>query len=193
MLTIVYKTFNKIIAEKQGVALFISILMSFSLAVIALVSMNRMSEAAHVSGKSLQERRLLLYGQSASNIVMAEVQDRINTDIVPQMTYNVSGTGGATSFRYYPVDINVNGKTTVFAYRGVARRFANPGDTPPGFRAGQVVPSNGLCYDIVVDVAEVIAISDGNVNAPVELRLSNRYYLGRMKTIGVISCFQKGE
>lgn len=190
---IFYKIFRVISHERKGVALFVSILMSFSLAIIAVVSMGRISEASHVSGKSLQDRRLLIYGQSAANIVMAEVQDRINTDIVPQITYNVAGTGGATSFRYYPVDINVTGKTTLFAYRAVARRFANPGDIPPGFRSGQVVPDNGLCFDIVVDVAEVLNIPDGNVSAPVELRLSNRYYLGSMKTVGVISCFQKGD
>jgi hypothetical protein len=189
--TLSFKRFLKSGKREKGVALFVSILMSMSLAVIAMGSMNRVSEASHLTGSSLQERKLLLYAQSAVNMTIAEVQDRINEEPNPQFQYSVNG-GGAGVFKYYPVDISVSGKTTKFGYRARALRFASPGDSPPGLKTGQSLPDNGYCYDIVVDVAEVLNIPDGYPDAPMEVRLSNRYYLGRIKTVGVISCFQKG-
>jgi len=178
--------------KEKGVALFVSILMSTSLAVIAMVSMNRVSESSHLIGSSMQERRILLYAQSAVNLAIAEVQDKINEEPNPQFQYSIGG-GGIGVFKYYPVDINVVGKTTKFAYRARALRFANPNESVPGLKIGQSLPDNGYCYDIVVDVAEVINVPSGFYpDVPPELRLSSRYYLGRIKTVGVISCFLKG-
>lgn len=188
---------TKLQARHSGIALFMSILMSMSLAVIALASMSRLSETAHQTGKSMQERRLILFAESASNIVSAELQDLINAELDYASVHYISGNDGNASFKYYPRDITVNpgssGRPTLFGYRAQARLFATAGMTPPGLQSGVSVPANGACYDITIDVREVIHIPSGSVDADTNSTTpAFQYYLGKTKTVGVISCFQKG-
>jgi len=189
--------FLKMVDKRSGIALFIAMLMSMSLAVIALSSMARLSETTHTSGKTLQDRRLIMYAQSAANIVSGEIQKLIDSEISMGQTYNIFGVSGEKSFKFYPRDIYVNpgisGSPTVFGYRATARLFAGPGDTPPGFNTGNTVPANGSCYDITIDVREVIYLPSGSVDADNASKTAmSRYYLGKMKTVGIISCFKKG-
>lgn len=190
--------FSEIVSSnRKGIALFISILMSMSLAVVALASMARLSETSHQTGKTLQDRRLIMFAESASNIVSAELQDVINAEIDYASVHYIHGYLGNASFKYYPRDITVNpgtsGRPTLFGYRAQARLFATAGMTPPGIQTGVVIPSNGACYDITIDVIEVIHLPSGSVNADDESSTDVfQYYLGKMKTVGVISCFQKG-
>jgi len=185
----------KLIASRHlGIALFMSILMSMSLAVIAVASMSRLSEASHQTGKTLQDRKLLMFAESASNIVSAELQEAIDGEIDFSSIHYIHGPTGNASLKYYPRDITINpgssGMPTLFGYRAVARLFATAGMTPPGM--DEPIPSNGACYDITIDVREVINLS-GTVNADSNSSTSVfQYYLGKMKTVGVISCFQKG-
>ena len=182
---------------RQGVALFISILMSMSLAVIAVASMDRLSEASHTTGKSLQDRRLMMYAQSAANIVSGQIQVVINEQLGFADEYEIYGIGGEGTFRYYPRDVYINpdisGVPTLFGYRARARLFAGPGDSPPGLATGVQVPTNGSCYDITIDVREVLYLPSGAITPDENSKTTmTRYYLGKMKTVGIISCYQKG-
>lgn len=193
----IFQTLKRSLKTEKGIALFVSMLMSMSLAVIALSSMSRLSETTHTAGKTLQDRRLLMYAQSAGNIVVAEIQALIDAEIVMADTYTVHGLGGEKEFKYYPRDVFINpdisGNPTMFGYRAVAKYFAGPGDTPPVYLPGNTVPPNGACYNITVDVREVIYLPSGAIHSDENSKTTmQRYYLGKMKTIGMISCFQRG-
>ncbi|HRZ80008.1 MAG TPA: hypothetical protein P5044_08375 [bacterium] len=193
------KMFGKLYGEKKGIALFMSILMSMSLAVIALASMARLSETTHQTGKTLQERKLLLFADSAVNIASAEIFTAIKEDIAFAPNYYVHGPAGVADFKYYPRDITINpgssGRPTLFGYRAHARFFAGNGVTPPGFPASLSVPSDGACYDITIDVREVIHLPNGDRKADAGSTTTEnvfQYFLGKTKTVGSIVCFDRG-
>jgi hypothetical protein len=191
------KIMNFISEKQRGIALFVAMLMSMSLAVVAMTSMAKLSEMTHTSGKGLEERKLLMYAQSAANIVSGEIQQMIDSELNPSDDYSIYGITGEGSYKFYPRDIFVNpdlsGTPSLFGYRARARLFASNGDAPPGFATGNTVPANGRCYDITIDVREVIYIPTGNADSDGDSDTDmSKYYLGKMKTIGIISCFQKG-
>jgi len=183
-----------VVIKKKGIALFVSVLMTMSLSIIAIVAMARLSEATQASGAAIQERRLLLYSQSATNLVMAAVQDAINEELEPKNAYSVPPEGTADAYNFYPADIGVSAKTTRFAYRGRATKFAGEGNTPPG--TTEALDASNYCYDIIIDVVEVLEVPSGSsvkANTDAKIQGSTRYYFGHMKTVGVLSCFQKGD
>jgi hypothetical protein len=189
-------TLSRLFAARSGIAVFVAMLMSMSLAVIAMSSMARISESAHTTGKSLQERRLLMYAQSAANIVNGKIQELIDAQITHGSTYKIEGAvDGALIYypRYIYINPDISGTPTVFGYRAEARLMAVAGDTPPGFK--DPVPVGRACYDIVIDVREVIYTPGGPIDyddtSDVFTPLA-RYFLGKMKTVGIISCFEKG-
>jgi len=191
----IQKLFDNLSKTRRGVALFVAMLMSMSLAVVAFSSMSRLSEVSHTSGKGLQERKLLMYAQSAAGMVNGKVQELIDGEVAFGTTYKVSGNTGEDSFIYYPRDIFVNpdisGVPTLFGYRARAALIASQGDTPPGFK--DPVPVGWACYDIMIDVREILYIPSGNVHEHSAGKTDlSRYYLGKMKTVGIISCFEKG-
>ena len=51
------------------------------------------------------------------------------------------------------------------------------------------------CYDVTVDVREVIEIGGGNItkdsDSDIPGHANSGYSLGKMKTIGLISCFSR--
>jgi len=193
MIKFIRSTFS----SRKGVALFISVLMSMSLAVVAMASMARLSETTHQTGKTLQEKRLLMFAESAANIVSGEIELKIASDIDFAPSHVVHGPDGEKSFKYYPRDVSMNpgttGRPTLFGYRANARLYAEAGKTPPGLQTGNVIPAGVACYDITIDVVEIIHAPSGNVSHEDETDTpSFRYYKGKMKTVGVISCFKKG-
>ena len=195
-------------AKRRGVALFITVLITMSLSVIALATVARLSETAHTTGKDLQDRKLLAYAYSAVNIVNGELRNLVDSTFECEDAYSISGgMGGSTTtndgtFRYYPRDISVtSGEKPIFAYRAVARRLT----TDAGARMYGI---NGLnnstvsfsrdknaCYDVTVDVREVIEIGSANITKDSASDIpgyeSSGYSLGKMKTIGLISCFSR--
>lgn len=180
-------------SKNAGAALFATVLLTMTLSVIAAASMARLSETAHTTGKDLQERRLTIYAQSAVNIVNGEIQKMIDEQLDYAEFYFVNGPGGKDSFQYYPRDVvAAYGATpSLFGYRAVAKRFASQGDTPPGLKDEL---EGETCYDILVDVREVYLLAGGNIASDKESRTPvPQYFLGKMKTIGAISCFTKGE
>lgn len=188
---------GKLSARKKGIALFMSILMSMSLAVIALASMARLSETTHQTGKALQERKLLLFSDSAVSIVSAEILTAIKEDIAFAPNYYIHGPAGQADFKYYPRDITINpgssGRPTLFGYRAHARFFAGSGTVPPGFPASLSVPSDGACYDITIDVREVIHLPSGDRRGDADSTTNVfQYFLGKTKTVGTIICFDRG-
>ena len=72
----------KVTFRSKGVALFISVLMTMSLSIIALATMARLSEVSHTTGKELQDRRLLVYAYSAVNIVNGELRRILRTEFL---------------------------------------------------------------------------------------------------------------
>lgn len=199
---------EKISAKKRGVALFITVLMTMSLSIIALATVARLSETAHTTGKDLQDRRLTAYAYSAVNIVNGELRTLIDSTFQCEDAYSISGGMGGNSttndgaFRYYPRDISItSGEKPIFAYRAVARRLTT--DT-----AARMYGINGLnstnidfsrdknaCYDVTVDVREVIEVGSANVEKDAASKIpgyeNSGYSLGKMKTIGLISCFSR--
>ncbi len=191
---------RKISHKKRGVALFVSVLLSMSLAAISISAMLRISSVSQSTGAGLQDKKLLMYAESVISIASAEVQKMATEDEVIgyNTVYHISG-GTDHSFRYYPRDVSIVPSSfydrTLFAYRAVARRFAGAGSFPPGFST-PILDTEGQCFDITVDVREVIYIDDPNTNvdAPDTLIVGTdgRYYLGRSKTVGAVSCFITG-
>jgi len=179
--------------KHKGIALFIAVLLTMSLASIALVSMSRISLMAKKTGKSLSDKKLLFYAQSAANLVTSTLQKNIDATPTPQFLYFINGINGPYSFKYYPVDVSSSsGKKPVFAYRAQARRFAGVGDMPPGFKPGMTLTANQICYNITIDVKEVLNVNGGNINAETATQTtSSNYYFGRTKSIGIITCFTK--
>jgi len=191
------KFLRSLLLNQKGIALFVSILMSMSLAIIAMASMARLSETTHQTGKTLQEKRLLIYAESAANIVSAEIEEIIASQLDFTEASYIYGPEGEGSFKYYPKDIFINpgssGRPTLFGYRAVARLFAVAGQKPPGLKTGNMVPSNGACYDITIDVVEIIHAPSGSISSDVDSQTpAFRYYKGKMKTVGIISCYEKG-
>lgn len=200
--------FDLIDKKHSGVALFISVLMTMSLSIIALATMARLSETAHTTGKDLQDRRLLTFAYSAVNIVNGEMRSLIDSTYQFEDAYAIgNGMGGSTtendgSFRYYPCgDISSASVAddVKFAYRAVARRLTtsetarvyglNPDSTAIYGR------DKNACYDITVDVREVIYVGSANYvtfkDETNKIQGKPNFSLGKMKTIGLISCFSR--
>lgn len=197
---------RSIFFKQKGVALFISVLMTMSLSVIALATMSRLSETAHTTGKDLQDRRLLAYAYSAVNIVNGELRALVDSTFECEDAYSITGgMGGSTttndgSFRYYPRDISfASTSTPVFAYRAVARRLTtNSSAMMYGLNSiNNNQPSidfskdKNACYDVTVDVREVIEVGTGNITQDNTAIQGTKYSLGKVKTIGLISCFSR--
>ena len=195
-------------AKRRGVALFITVLMTMSLSIIALATVARLSETAHTTGKDLQDRRLLAYAYSAVNIVNGELRNLIDSTFQCEDAYSISGGfGGSTTtndgtFRYYPRDISVtSGEKPIFAYRAVARRLTTESAARMyginGLSGNSIEFSRGknACYDVTVDVREVIEIGSTNVtkdsSSDIPGHANSGYSLGKMKTIGLIRCFSR--
>ena len=194
----------KITFRSKGVALFISVLMTMSLSIIALATMARLAEVSHTTGKDLQERRLTAYAYSAVNIVNGELRHQIDSTFKCEDAYAITGGVGNTTendgtFKYYPRDISSTaGVEPRFAYRAVARRLViGDSKNPYGGKADYSDPTKGACYDVTVDVREVIDLGTNTNNikmdAASQAETNTRYSLGKMKTIGLISCFTRGE
>jgi len=197
--------------EKQkGVALFISVLMTMSLSIIALATLARLSEVSHTTGKDFQDRRLLAYAYSAVNIVNGELRQLVDASFECEDAYSISGGLGGSStqntgeFKYYPRDLSIAQNTEtgtnkpLFAYRAVARRMTtDPGASLYGLNDGSVSYDKGknACYDVTVDVREIVYvgkndyITDANKNAVIEGK--EAFSVGKVKTIGIISCFSR--
>jgi len=192
------KLFKSFFSNRKGIALFVSILISMSLAVTAVASMARLSETTHQTGKTLQEKRLLMFAESAANIVNGELEQILVSEIAFGESYLVHGVEDEKAYVYYPKDVSLNpgttGRPTLFGYRANARLYAVSGQTPPGLQTGNVLTGDTACYDITIDVVEIILAPSGMVTSEGSdvTTPSFRYYKGKMKTVGVISCFDKG-
>ena len=199
--------FDFIRKKHFGVALFISVLMTMSLSIIALATMARLSETAHTTGKDLQDRRLLAYAYSAVNIVNGELRSLIDSTFQFADTYSIgNGLGGSTtsndgSFRYYPRDISTAAIAgdVQFAYRAVARRLTTSKTTQvyglnPDATAMYGRDKNA-CYDITVDVREVIYVGSNSYvtfkDNSNKISGKPEFSLGKMKTTGLITCFSR--
>ena len=200
--------FDFIAKKRRGVALFISVLMTMTLSIIALATMARLSESAHTTGKELQNKRLLAYAYTAVNVVNGELRTLIDSTFQFEDAYALSGNlGGSTTvnegkFRYYPRDImsatNASDAPD-FAYRAVARKLTNS-EYPKLYglnEDGNVKygSDTNACYDITVDVREVLYVGSSTYvtfkdNSNV-IKGKNDFALGKMKTIGLISCFSR--
>lgn len=192
--------------KHQGVALFISVLMTMSLSIIALATLSRLSETAHTTGKELQDRRLLAYSYSAINIVNGELRQLIDSRFQFEDAYAIgNGLGGSSTtnagnFNYYPKDISnaVDSNDVKFAYRAAARRLTTA-DYPNLYglndKETKYARDQNACYDITVDVREVLYVGSSNYitfkDDSNKIQGKSDFSLGKMKTIGLISCFSR--
>lgn len=194
------------IFRSRGAALFVSVLMTFSLSIIALATMSRLSEVAHTRAGDYDERRLQIYAFSAMNIVNGELRQLLDSTLDFADAYSIGGGDGASTavvnrdFKYYPRDnIGANGGVDPsFAYRAVARKLTTSGSSMLyGINKYTFKTKGGdACYDIMVDVRIVNVHSQGRIAVDPEdiNEVGNKaYVLGKMKTVGQISCFTKGE
>lgn len=191
-----------------GVALFISVLMTMTLSIVALATMARLSEMAHTTGKELQDRKLLAYTYSAVNIVNGELRTLIDSMFQFEDAYSITGGMGGSitdndgTFRYYPKDIasaTNAADAPYFAYRAVARRLTT--DKYPTMyglnidHSTEYAKDKNACYDITVDVREVIYVGSNSYvtfkdNAN-KISGKPEFSLGKMKTTGLITCFSR--
>ena len=198
---------NDFINKKHsGIALFISVLMTMSLSIVALATLARLSETAHTTGKDLQDRKLLAYAYSAVNIVQGEMRKRVDSTFQFEDAYSITGGLGGDStnndgtFAYYPKDISYATNASnapYFAYRATARRLTtDPKAKLYGLNDDKLTDysrDKNACYDITVDVREVVYVgstsyvtfNDNNT----KIAGKPEFSLGKMKTIGLISCF----
>ncbi|MFO7735843.1 MAG: hypothetical protein R6W70_06455 [bacterium] len=183
------ENYSKIFIKRKGVALFVSMLLSLSVAVVSLSTMNRIAMSSRSSGDSLSDKKLLNYAHSAALIASAEVQHRLTGSADSDAVYIINGNSGPKSFVFYPVDITTFSPDINFAYRAVARRFSGMGQTPPGAKTS--LGSKAFCYDITVDVKEVFYVGPGSWKADAEVEAGNNYFFGKAKSIGIISCFDE--
>lgn len=196
--------------EQRGVALFISVLMTMSLSIIALATLSRLSETAHTTGKDFQDRRLLAYAYSAVNIVNGELRQLVDASFECEDAYSISGGigGSATenngTFKYYPRDISVsqNNETgttrPLFAYRAVARRITTDSNASLyGLNNGDITYDKGknACYDVTVDVREIVYVGKNNYITDKENKAviadKPAFSFGKVKTIGLVTCFSR--
>lgn len=193
-------------SKRKGIALFISVLITMSLSIIALATMARLSETTHTTGKDLEDRRLLTYAYSAVNIVNGELRQLIDSTFECADAYSITGgTGNAYTndgtFKYYPRDISVtaNGAQPLFAYRATARRITTDKAASlyglTDVKPIDFSPDKNACYDVTVDVREVLNLGFVNITKDSGTEVpgysSSKYYLGKMKTIGLVSCFSR--
>lgn len=181
--------YNRIFIKRKGVALFVSMLLSMSVAVVSLSTMNRIAMSSRSSGDNLSDKKLLNYAHSAALIASAEIQNRLKGSGDSEAIYIINGNSGPKSFIFYPVDITTFSPDINFAYRAVARRFSGMGQTPPGAKTS--LGSKAYCYDITVDVKEVFYVGPGSWKADTEAQAGNNYFFGKAKSIGIISCFDE--
>ncbi|MBP5434513.1 hypothetical protein J6Z39_01690 [bacterium] len=181
------------IIKQRGAALFISLLLTTSIAILSMASMSRLSEMTHSTGRDLEDMRLTLYAQSASYLVNARIQELVDADLQFDNYYVIPQNNVDGGYEYYPKrslhDNALSGDNPIlFGYRAVATVFAGKGDQPAGLK-DPIDSERVRCYDITIDVREVHGsqikyygsdtLSDGN------------FYFGKMKTFGTISCFSK--
>ena len=199
--------FDFINKKQLGIALFISVLMTMTLSIVALATLARLSETAHTTGKDLQDRRLLVYAYSAVNIVNGEMRQQVDSTFQFDDAYSLSGGLGTStttndgSFKYYPQDISYatnESNAPDFAYRATARRLttvAHPGLYGLGDENVVYGPDTTSCYDITVDVREVVYVGSSNYvtfkDNYTKITSKPDFSLGKMKTIGLISCFSR--
>ena len=201
--------------KQRGVALFISVLMTMSLSIIALATLSRLSETAHTTGKELQDKRLQAYAYSAVNIVNGELRALVDSTLECEDAYSITGgMGGSTTtndgtFKYYPRDLSLVSDSDVetssnrplFAYRATARRLTTDASASMyglNENADFFAKGKNACYDVTVDVREVVYVGkSGTGNAYVTdkdhsvIATKSSFALGKMKTIGLVSCFSK--
>ncbi|MBP0978067.1 MAG: hypothetical protein J6P89_07840, partial [Oscillospiraceae bacterium] len=105
----------KITFHSRGAALFVSVLMTLSLSIIALATMSKLSELSHTGVGDSEERRLQIYAFSAMNIVNGELRQLLDSTLDFADFYSI-GAGETVSinvtnrdFKYYPLDTGKGG------------------------------------------------------------------------------------
>ena len=194
---------RKITFRSKGVALFISVLMTMSLSIIALATMARVSEISQMTGNSINDRKLQVYAYSALNIVNGELRQHIDSTLDFADAYAITGgiaedvaANNNGTFKYYPRDVSSPGNfEPKFAYRAVARKLQINGAN--NIYGISIDGSKEACYDVSIDVREVVKIGTDTNNIKIDdgsqAETSKQYSLGIMKTVGMVSCFTKGE
>lgn len=178
--------------HRRGIAMFMASLILLSISVLALSTMNRLSEASQATGKAQESKKLAILADSATRVALAEVTAQfIGASNAPNIIY-VNASNSSSGQTLYRVVTDTDASTPLFGYRARANLLmvGDGSTTPPGTEIP--LSNRNTCYDIVVDTVEVIPLTAANSTVHSTLGgPSSGYYWGQMKSIGVTSCFRK--
>lgn len=177
----------KHITQKQsGIALFVAILMSVSIALLASASSVKAQQAVRISVAHQRRAQLRLFATDAAKFALANIQSQINVETANiEELYIIEGTSEG-EFILYPNDAN-GAKRPLFGYRAIAKLVGVPGDILPGMATG--LATDNYCFDIVTDIREVLEInSTVYIDAP---QISGHFYWGKAKSIGMVACIPR--
>ncbi len=177
-------------ARRRGIAIFMASLILLSISILALSTMNRLSEATQATGKALENKKLSLLATAATSVALAEITEQFINNAVPPIYINASNTSsGQTQFKIL-YESRVDPAEPLFGYRARANLLVvGDGTTMP---PGTDIPlsTRNTCYDIVVDTIEVIPQTGANIQTSLGGPATG-YYFGQIKSVGVTSCFRR--
>ena len=155
---------------------------------------------------------MLAYAHSATNLANGDLRNLIDSTYEFLPTYSVTGGLGQSEgdnkiFKYYPRDITIAATLNenenyrpLFAYRAFARKITtDPNANPYGLNSENKVvygADTNACYDVTIDVREVVFVGPSAYITDTDdsiIEAKPTWSLGRMKTVGMVSCFAHGE
>ncbi len=173
----------------KGVALFIAILMSFSVALLAASGATRAQQATMIAVDHARSFQLKLYATEAARLALAHIQSQINvpTNNVEE-TYTIEGST-AGSFIFFP-SAPGGSRGPYFGYRAKARLVGVPGEILPGMK--DPLAADNYCFDILAEVRDIVPMPAGT-SAPSDDVISTSLGLawGKTKSVGMIACIPR--
>lgn len=173
--------------KQKGIALFIAILMSISVALLASASALKAQQISRIASTHQNRVQLRLFATEAARFALANIQAQINVETATVLdSYTIEGPS-AGNFIFYPNQPS-GPKRPLFAYRSLAILVGSPGETLPGMSSP--LAAGHFCFDIVADARQVIELSpDAFVQAG--MHITGNLYWGKSKSIGMIACIPR--
>ncbi|MCK5807708.1 hypothetical protein KAH37_01855 [bacterium] len=175
--------------KKRGIALFVAILMSMSVALIAMASATKAQQTTRMVSAHQTLFQMRLFATEAAQLALADIQSQINVQTATvENEYTIEGPV-LGSYIFYP---NAPGgaKKPLFGYRAKAILVAIPGERLPSMSGP--LPADNFCFDIVADAREVLELPAGGMGRPAD-KISGvgNFYWGRNKNVGTIVCIPR--
>ena len=179
---------NRVIKQK-GIALFIAILMSLSIALLSAASATKAQQATRVATAHQKQLQLRLFATESAKLALANIQSQINIETaVVENNYTIGGSVFG-SYIFYP---NAPGgaKKPLFGYRAKAILVGVPGERLPSMSSS--LAADHYCFDIVADAREVVELPPSAFgDAGNKIAGAGNFYWGRSKNVGMIACIPR--